>query len=116
MAADELYFSDHFQYGCSVAGTNVDGPALFSAAEILQCTNVRRGQIGDMNVVPDCSAVGRSVIGPKDPQRLALSQGRANGQRDQVSFVLVFFAEFAFRIAASGVEIAESHPTKLPGH
>ena len=108
-----MYLSYHLKHRCSTAGANVDGPTLFSAVEILQSTNVRRSQIRDVNVVPDCSAVGRRVVGPKDLQALALSQSSADGQRNQVSLVLMLLAQFALRIGAGGVEITESHPTNL---
>src|SRR5260370_36098420 len=110
MAADVLHHRYHFQHGRSSASSKVDSPALASAVEILQGTNVCRSQIRDVDVVADCSAVGRGIIGPKDLQALALFKRGPNGQGNQVSFVQVLFAQFATEIGAGGVEIAESHP------
>ena len=68
---------------------------------------MRLGQILDMDVVALAGAIGRRIVAAEDAERPALVERRLDGERDQVGFGRVRFADVAVAVGAGRVEVAQ---------
>jgi hypothetical protein len=75
----------------------------------MQGKHVRFCQIGDMHVVANAGAIRGFVVISEDRQMRNPASGRLEGSRYQVRFRIVPFAQFAVRVGAASVEIAQRH-------
>src|SRR5712691_533238 len=68
---------------------------------------MRIGDIGDVDVIPNGSAVGRRIIGAVDLERRARAQGSSQHIRDQVGLRIVVLSQ-PLR-GARRIEVAQAH-------
>src|SRR5208282_5354819 len=102
----------------SPAGSQIDGQrvaagfaAVFFAVplKVLQCSDVRIGEIVDMDVVANAGAIGGGIVGAVNLQLSSVLGGGRNRQWNQVSLRIVELARLATFIGSRGVEVAQSH-------
>src|SRR5271155_4007464 len=106
-AADLLGGPDHLAHRVTTAGAEVERHALPPGPEMFERTQMRFGEILDMNVVADRRTVGRRIIGTINVDLPPLSERRLQNARDQMRLGLVAFADLTPGIGAGGVEIAQ---------
>src|SRR5487761_444171 len=106
------YGSDDLTHRMALARPEIQGAAFSTVQQICQGAYMRLGQVGDMNVVANSCAVRRGVIGSVDFHRRPPPKRRSNHQGNQMRLRLMVLAEFALRVGAAGVEVAERHPTE----
>ena len=108
LSGNTLHRRDHLLHRVAHARAAIQLDAGSALEQIAQRARVRVRQVRHMDVVADGGAIGSGVIRPEDAQRRA-AHGRADGQGDQMSLGIVPFADFAVRIGAGGVEIAQAN-------
>src|ERR1700685_193930 len=101
--------------GVSAAGADVDGKTIFAGGEMVESFDVRGGKIVDVDVVADAGAVGRGIGGAEDVLLWALARCGAEGERDQMCFGIVEFADFSAFVGTGGVEITQGGEAKSVG-
>src|SRR5437867_8508434 len=87
----------------------------FPAFEILQPQHVRLRQIVHVNVIAHTSSVRRRVFVAKDFERWALAVDGLEGRGDEVSLRLMYLADRAAFVCASGVEITQTYIAQTVG-
>ena len=99
----------------AVAVAQVEGVAVAAGGEFFQRQQVGLAQVHDVDVVADAGAVGSVVVAAEDGDVGAAPGCGLQHQRDEVGFRFVAFAEFAFRVGAGGVEVAQAHGLEAEG-
>ena len=99
----------------NAAGADVDGKTIFAGGEMVESFDVRGGKIVDVDVVADAGAVGRGIVGAEDVQLWALARCGAEGERDQMCFGIVEFADFSAFVGTGGVEITQGGEAEAVG-
>src|SRR5215470_3645207 len=99
----------------TVPRTEVQRHALSAGFEVLECAQMRLGEILDMYVVADRRAVRGRVIGTVDLDVGPPCESGLKHQRNEVSFGLVAFPDFAVGVGTCGIEITERHPAQAIG-
>ena len=120
LAGDVTAGFNHVLHRAAVAGAQIEGlepgacTRTRAAHQALQRQQMRRAQIGNMHVVANAGAVRCiEVIAEHLQARLgrvaagAQAQRLEQHQRDQVRLRIMALAQFAFRVAAGGIEIAQ---------
>src|SRR6516225_1355740 len=99
----------------AVPRTEVQRLTLSAGFEVLECAQMRLGEILDMDVVADRRAVRGRVIGAVDLDVGPLSESGLKHERNEVSFRLVAFPDFAVGVGTGGVKITERHRAQTIG-
>src|SRR6202042_1863614 len=106
---------DYFEHRISFAGVEIQGDRVFALFQMLQGADVGVGQIVDVDVVAEASAVGRGIVGGEDIQLGAIGQGRLKGELDQMRFGIVKFADLAGLVGSGGVEVPQTCYAEIEG-
>jgi hypothetical protein len=87
------------------------GSAFFELLgfKVLQRSDVRIGEIANMNGVAHAGAIGRRVVRSEDLQLGSVLAGGGKRQWNQMSLRIVQFANLAAFIGSRSVEIARTH-------
>lgn len=88
------------------AGPDIVGDA--ACLEVVQGEDVGLGQVGHVDVVADAGAIGGRIVGAEQLEGRAPAERRVDGERDQVCFRIMVFAQSAVRVRACGVEVAQA--------
>src|SRR5215470_11967130 len=95
--------------------TEVQRYTLSAGFEVLECAQMRLGEILDMDVVADRRAVRGRVIGAVDLDVGPPSESGLKHERNEVSLRLVAFTDFTVGVGTGGIKIAERHPAQPIG-
>ena len=82
---------------------------------MIQRPNMGVGDIRDVDIVPKAGTVGRLVIRTVDVNGCPIER-RGDHERNQVCLRIVLLADFAVRIGARGIEIAQRNPGQAIGY
>src|SRR5262249_60831273 len=94
----------------TVARTEVQRHTLSAGFEVLECAQMRLGEILDMYVVADRRAVRGRVIGTVDLDVEPPCESGLKHQRHDESFTLVAFHDFDAGDHTWRIEIPDRHP------
>lgn len=98
---------DDLLHGKSNAVAEVEHVVLAAVHQVFRRQDVRRGQIGDVDVIADAGAVSCRIIVPKNGHMIALTVRDLKHDGDEVCLRVVGFADLAGHMRAAGVEIAQ---------
>ena len=91
----------------SPPAAQIQRPARSIVEQMPECTSVGVGQILDVNVVADGSAVGRWVVGAEHLYWGKFTKCRLNHERNQIGFGVMLLTQLALMIGSHGIEIAK---------
>ena len=74
---------------------------------MIQCQQVRLGQVRHVHVIADTGAVRRRIVGAEHQQRRPASQRGIDRQRNEMRLRIVVLAQPPGRIRPGGVEVAQ---------
>src|ERR1700735_5396419 len=100
-------FPNYLEVGRARSRSQVQSlcPVRSTIQKIRQRGNMRRSQVGHMDVIPLARAIPGGVIGPKKLERLVLPVCRDESPRNQMRLRIVRFADLAIRVCTARVEI-----------
>lgn len=106
---------DNLTHGVTLPCSQVQRTAFSSARQVFQRPHVGVRQVCDMNVVADGGTVRGGIIRAINLDIRPMPERRLDGERNEVSFRVVAFAQFAVRIRPRRIEISQGNPSHLIG-
>ena len=107
-ADDPLDGIEHFLHGGAVSGPKVQGVAGAVLQEMLDRARVRVGKVEDVDEIANAGAIPRIIVRAENLKMRPAAQRCIHRDRDGVRFRRVPFANSAFRVSSSGIEIAQN--------
>lgn len=114
-AGDGFHRLDDLAHGEAAAVAKVKDIGFAAVEEVFEAEDVGGGEVGDVDVVADASAVTGGVIGAEDGDGVTVTEGGIEGEGDQVGFGVVVFTKAAIGVGSGGVEVAEPHGAEVVG-
>src|SRR5262245_32201626 len=105
----------HLLNRIAAASTKIERPALPASKQALYRSNMRLGKVRDMNVISDGGPVGGRIVGSKYGKVLDIALDRHHRPRNEMGLRMAQFAELAFWIGSTRVEISERYCPNVVG-
>ena len=99
-SADLAHHFDDFRHRVALIVAQIERRTVVALAKIFESENVGVGQVGDVNVVADASAVRRRIVVAENADRIPLALGGEDDERDQMELFFVGLTDFGVGICA----------------